>query len=113
MNDKEKMLMQIVDIVVECCATQVNESGRMSVTKEDVLGTSRAENVVMTRCILAMMVVGAGYSVTTTAMLMNRSVHAVRHMVEVGQQYHMSSRAFRIAFAEATLKCKDMDGSGM
>lgn len=113
MNDKEKLLMKIVEIVVDCCATQIDDTGRMSVTREDVLGKSRAENVVMTRCILAMMVVGAGYSITTTAQLLGRTVHAVRHLLEAGHSYHISSRAFRIASAEATLKCKDIDGAGL
>lgn len=108
MNNKEQELYRIVDYVVACCATQVDDSGRMSVTREDVLGRSRAENVVMTRCILVNQIVGAGYSTTTAAQLLRRTPHAIRHLLEVGMQYEQTSRAYRIANAEATLKCKDL-----
>lgn len=109
MNNKEVELYRIVDYVVECCATQVDESGRMSVTRQDVLGKSRAENVVMTRCILVNQLIGAGYSTTTAAQLLHRTTHAVRHLLEVGHQYEQTSRAYRIANAEATIKCKDIN----
>lgn len=112
MNNKESELRKIVDIVVECCATDLGD-GTMSVCKEEVLGKSRKENVVMTRCILVMMIVGAGYSTTTAAQLLKRTTHAVRHLLEVGHQYHLTSRAFRIASAEATLKCRDIEANGL
>lgn len=60
-------MYRIIECVVRCCATQIDSDGRMSVTVEDVLGKSRAENVLMTRCILVGEMVGAGYSVTTAA----------------------------------------------
>lgn len=113
MNNKETELWRIVDIVVECCATKVKEDGTMSLTREDVLGKSRAENVVMTRCILVMMIIGAGYSVTTAAQLLGRTPHAIRHLLDIGHNYHISSRAFRIASAEATLMCKDIEAQGL
>lgn len=107
MNNKESELHRIVDIVVGCCATDVGD-GKMSVTCEDVLGPSRSENVVMTRCILVEQILGAGYSVTTAAQLLKRTVQAVRHMREMGENYRRSSRAYRIADAQATLLCRDM-----
>ncbi len=107
MNDKETILYRIVDIVVECCAMEVAD-GVMSVTREEVLGMSRVENVVMTRCILVRMLVFEGYSVSTAAMLLSRSVQAVRHLLKLAQSFHNSSRAYRIAEAEATLKCKNL-----
>lgn len=48
MNDKEKYLHKILDAVVESCSYI---GGRFSITKEDILGKSRNENAVMTRCI--------------------------------------------------------------
>lgn len=108
MNNKETELYRILDLVVECCATQVDENGKMSITREDVLGKKRAENVVMTRCILVNQIVSAGYSTTTAAMLLHRTPHAIRHLLEVGTQYEKTSRAYRIANAEATLKCRDI-----
>lgn len=107
MNDKESELWKIVDIVVGCCATDMGD-GKMSVTSADVLGPSRSENIVMTRCILVEQILGAGYSVTTAAQLLKRSVQAVRHMREMGENYRRSSRAYRVADAQATLLCRDM-----
>lgn len=111
MNNKELELYRIVDYVVDCCATQVDNTGRMSVTREDVLGKSRAENVVMTRSILVNQLVSAGFSTTTAAQLLKRTTHAIRHLLEVGHQYEQTSRAYRIANAEATLKCRDIEAS--
>lgn len=108
MNNKEIELYRMVDHVVECCATQIDEKGTMSVTREQVLGKCRAENVVMTRCILVGQMIGAGFSTTTAAQLLHRTPHAIRHLLEVGQQYERTSRAYRIANAEATLKCRDI-----
>lgn len=109
MNNKEKELYKLVDIAVECCATQIDETGTMSVTREDVLGKSRCENVVMTRCILTCIILHAGYSKTTVAQLLNRTIPAIRHLENLSDSYLKSSRAFRIAMAEATLKVRDME----
>ena len=97
--------------MVRCCATEVD--GEMSVSREDVLGKSRAENLVMTRCILACQLVYAGYSVTTAALLLHRSVPAVRNMLRMDRCYRETSRAYRIASAEATLLCKDVEPGGV
>lgn len=114
MNDKETELYRIAECVVGCCATKVDDaSGRMSVTVEDVLGKSRAENVLMTRCILVGEIVGAGYSVTTAAQLLKRTPQAIRHLQELGYQYHRSSRAYRIAEAEAVLLCRQIEPGGV
>ena len=99
--------------MVRCCATQIDSDGRMSVTVEDVLGKSRAENVLMTRCILVGEMVGAGYSVTTAAQLLRRTPQAVRHLQKLGYQYHRSSRAYRIAEAEAVLLCRRIEPGGV
>lgn len=50
MNDKEKYLHKIFDAVVESCSYIGGD--RLSTTKEDILGKSRNENAVMTRCIV-------------------------------------------------------------
>ena len=67
MNDKETELYRIVDSVVSCCATQIDAEGHVNLTAEDVLGKSRAENVLMARCILVGEISGAGYSAGHTA----------------------------------------------
>lgn len=108
MNDKETILHRIVEIVVDCCAMQVDESGKMSVTVEDVLGTSRCENVVMTRCILVRVMYFCGYSLTTAAQLLKRTTPAVRHMMQIAQTFHLSSGAYRTAESEAERRCKEL-----
>ena len=49
MNDKETELYRIIECVVRCCATQIDSDGRMSVTVEDVLGKSRADDTLHSR----------------------------------------------------------------
>lgn len=51
MNDKERELWRVIDNVIKCCA-MTNEDGSLSITKEDVLGKSKEENLVMTRCMV-------------------------------------------------------------
>lgn len=106
MNNKESALYDIVGIVIDCCATRVDDIGTMSLTIEDVLGVSRAENVVMTRCILVGQLLSAGYSVTTIAQFLHKSNQAIRHLLEKGYIYQQTSRAYKIADSEATLRCK-------
>ena len=113
MNNKAKYLYDILDIVVDCCATEIDSNGRMSVTKEDVLGKSRAENVSLTREIFAIQVVNAGYSVTTVAQLLKRTPQSVRHLIAQGYSHEQTSNAFRLAKAEATIKCRDIPSTGI
>ena len=113
MNDKEKLLYAILDNTISCCELEVSGTGTLSITREDVLGKSRAENLVMTRCILAAQLVHAGYSITTIAGLLNRSIPAVRHLVRMDRDYIDTSRAYRIASAQATLLNKDIEPCGL
>lgn len=107
MNEKEKELRRIVEIVVGCCNT---EDG--GVTTDDVLGKTRKENVVLTRCILAAEIVRQGYSVTTAAWIMGRTVQAVRQMIANDAGYEKTSRAYRIAKAEVKKKCCQLSSLG-
>jgi hypothetical protein len=66
MNDKEKELWRVIDNVIKCCAIEL-PNGELSITREDVLGKSRAENLVMTRCMVVEQMIHAGFSITTTA----------------------------------------------
>ena len=109
MNNKEKELYRLVDIAVNCCATKIDDSGTMSVTKEDVLGKSRCENVVMTRCVLLCLILHSGYSYTTAAQLLHRTVPAMRHLEILSDNYFKTSRAYRIAMAEATIMLRDIE----
>lgn len=106
MNAKETELHRIIDVVIGCCATEIQD-GAKTITKEDVFGRNRSENVVMTRCIIASQIISAGYSLSTVAFILNRTVQSVRHMIEIGANYNKTSRAYRIANEEATRKCKE------
>lgn len=64
MNDKEKELYRVIDNVVKCCAIELPD-GTLSINREDVLGKSRAENLVMTRAMVVEQMLHAGFSVMT------------------------------------------------
>lgn len=51
MNKKEQAIWEILDNVIKCCA-MTNPDGTPSITREDILGKSRVENLVMTRCMI-------------------------------------------------------------
>jgi len=108
MNDKEKELWRVIDNVVKCCAMEMPD-GSLSITREDVLGKSRAENLVMTRCMVVEQMTHAGFSITTVATVLNRSVPAVRHLRKMAYDYISTSRAYRLATAQATLLNKDVE----
>lgn len=107
MNNKQSTLDSILDVVVACCATDIE--GSVYVTRERVLSHDRHELIVMTRCILASQIVRAGYSLATVAIYLHRSMQAVRHMLQSDAMFRRSSRAYRIASAEAEMRCKDME----
>lgn len=51
MNKKEELIWKVIDNVISCCAvTRID--GTKSITREDVVGKSREENVVLTRCLV-------------------------------------------------------------
>lgn len=99
MNAKERELHRIVDIVVSCCS--VSFGGRVSLSRAEVLGKGRGEVLTMTRCILASLIIAAGFSVSTLAGLMGRTATSARYLVSLDRQFHKTSRAYRIASVEA------------
>lgn len=101
MNRKEEELNRIVDIVVECCDTE----GRGVITRDLVLGGSKRENIVMTRCLLVFEILRAGYTVTTCGKILNCSAQTVRMLMSKDGDFHRISRAYRLAKAEATQRC--------
>lgn len=113
MNDKEKLLYSILDNTISCCVVDVCGTCTPGITREDVLGRSKAENLVMTRCILAAQLHRSGYSMTTIAGLLNRTVAAVRHLLKMDREYTETSRAYRIASAQATILNKDIEPCGI
>ena len=87
--------------------------GSKSVSRKDVLSQSRAENVVMTRCIFVDQLICAGCSITTVAQVLDRTVHGIRNMIRLDTDYSHTSRAYRIAKSEAVLACKNIEIEGL
>lgn len=110
MNDKQNILLRIVDAVVSCCTFELPD-GSFTVSRDDVLGKSHSENVVLTRQILCMQLRMAGYSVTSIAMLLNRSTTAVRKLIETGYNNDRNLLAFHIAYAQASIFCENIRNS--
>ena len=105
MNAKDTELLRIVDLVINCCASNV--AGETPISREEVLGKARNENIVMTRTILVALIIEAGYSTTTAALLLHRDVHTIRHLINLNDHLRKSSKAYRIAFEEAERKYKE------
>ena len=111
MNDKDSELMRIARIVTDCCVSDVR--GEKTFSIEDVIGESRMENVKMTRTILVCQLLWAGFTYSTIAMFLNRNVSAIRKIVSNHSDYLQTSRAYRIALSEATIKCKGIEAHGL
>ena len=61
----------------------------------------------MTRCILASLIIAAGFSISTLAGLTGRTATSARYLVSLDRQFHKTSRAYRIASAEAAELCRE------
>lgn len=108
MNDKKKELYRVIDNVVKCCAIELPD-GTLSINREDVLGKSRAENLVMTRAMVVEQMLHAGFSVTTIGQILNRNIASIRHLRKLAYEYISTSRVYRLATAQATLLNKDVE----
>lgn len=111
MNDKDSELMRIARIVTDCCVSEVR--GEKTFSIEDVIGESRMENVKMARTILVCQLLWAGFTYSTIAMFLNRNVSAIRKIASNHNDYLQTSRAYRIALSEATIKCKEIEAHGL
>lgn len=76
-------------------------NGSPAVNRDDVLGSSRETNTVMTRCILVSSILDAGYSVSTAAALLGRTARGIRHLLALDRHYWRTSCAYRTAVEEA------------
>ena len=84
MNKKQQELNRITKIVIDCCAMEIDDEGKTTITLKDVKSKSRRIDLVMTRCILAAKAFAHGFSIETIAKLLKRSVPAVRHLLKLG-----------------------------
>ena len=111
MNRKDFELNSIVDIVVDCCKSSVY--GDNAFTREELLGSSKNENICMARAILVNQLIWAGYSVSTVSMLLGRSAPAIRSIKRKHDDYVDTSRAYRIALSEVIIKCRSVEPKGL
>lgn len=108
MNKKEQLIWSIIDNVISCCAI-TRADGTRSITREDLVGKSREENVVIARALVVEQMVHAGFTITSIACILNRTVQATRHLFKISAEFYQTSRAFRLATSEATLLNKDIE----
>lgn len=108
MNRKETLIWSIIDNVIIACDIP-RADGTHSISREDIVGKSREENVVMARALVVEQMVHAGFSITTIATVLNRTVPAVRHLCKMAYTYISTSRVYRLATAQATLLNKDVE----
>ena len=79
MNKKEELIWRVIDNVISCCAvTRID--GAKSITREDVVGKFREENVVLTRCLVVEQMVHAGFTISTIADYLGSSVPDGLHL---------------------------------
>ncbi|MDY5335536.1 MAG: hypothetical protein SPG97_02135, partial [Bacilli bacterium] len=57
--------------------------GTHSISREDIIGKSREENVVMARALVVEQMVHAGFTITSIAYILNRTVQATRHLFKM------------------------------
>ena len=108
MNKKEQLIWSIIDNVISYCAiTKVD--GTHSITREAIVIKSREENVVMARALVVEQMIHAGFTISSIACILNRTVQATRHLFKMSTEFYQTSRAFRLATSEATLLNKDVE----
>lgn len=103
MNDLEIEMNRVVDTVIECCVTTIDE-GNYSISKADVLGSSKKENATIARNMLAFHLCKDGFSHTTISLLLKRSNQAVRNLIEQHETWCRNSNAYRIANEQVNRK---------
>lgn len=108
MNKKETLIWSIIDNVIKACDIP-RADGTHSITREAIVSKSREENVVMTRALVVEQMVHAGFTITSIAYILNRTVQATRYLFKLSTEFYRTSRAFRLATSEATLMNKDVE----
>ena len=96
MNDKDRELYRIIDIVIECCTTRLGNEN-VSVTKEDIFGKCKRENANITRCMIAYHLCVFGLTHATIAMLLDRTEQSIRNLIEEHYDLNKTNRAYNIA----------------
>lgn len=108
MNRKETLIWSIIDNVIVACDIP-RADGTHSITRESIVSKSREENVVMARALVVEQMVHAGFTITSIAYILNRTVQATRYLFKLSTEFYRTSRAFRLATSEATIINKDVE----
>lgn len=107
-NRKETLIWSIIDNVIVACDIP-RADGTHSITRESIVSKSREENVVMARALVVEQMVHAGFTITSIAYILNRTVQATRYLFKLSTEFYRTFRAFRLATSEATLMNKDVE----
>ena len=106
MNDKEKVIMQVLQFVVEETTNNISEFTK--ITAEDILGKTKKENATMARCIFVSQLRFMGYACTTIASVINREEKAIPDILFSAHEFKKRSWAYRIAEAKVTLRVSEI-----
>ena len=98
MNEKDYELDRIVSVVIDCTKSSIWSDN--FITKEELLGKSKNENVCMARAILVSQLIEAGFTITTIANLLKRTAQGIRHIIKTNYTLLKSSRVYKIASGE-------------
>lgn len=63
----------------------------------------------MARALVVEQMVHAGFTITSIAYILNRTVQATRYLFKLSTEFYRTSRAFRLDTSEATLMNKDVE----
>lgn len=107
MNVKERLIETAISTVIKSCSIDEYVNVK-SVTKDDILGKSRIQLVVIARCILVRVLIKIGFSVTTVAQILHRTKNTVRNLLQVGEQYMKMSSVFKIVYEDAYKACSNI-----
>lgn len=102
MNDKEQIIMQVLQFVVEETTSNISEFTK--ITAEDILGKTKKENATMARCIFVSQLKFMGYSCTTISSVINRGEKSIPDILLAAHEFKKRSWAYRIAEAKVTIR---------
>lgn len=108
MNRKSEVMNEILEMVVKCCAVSIDDTTRVAVTKDGVLGKCRSADLVVARCLLVTELTQVGFSTKTIAEMMGKSATAVRNLRRIGTEYHRNSRVYRMMEDELYGRVREM-----
>ena len=86
MNRKETLIWSINDNVIVACDIP-RADGTHSITRESIVSKSREENVVMARALVVEQMVHAGFTITSIAYILNRTVQATRYLFKLSTDW--------------------------